>query len=94
MAKEREDGEGVSVGGRLGSKIGQGGVLGSLVALVALQGFSAVNPDTVHIDTHVKDNTRLIREVQKEQSELHYSIRALRTSVDRLSLAIEKLDAQ
>lgn len=76
-------------GGLLGSKLGQSGVLGSLVALVALQGFSAVNPDD-----SVKENTRLIREVQKEQSELHYSIRALRTSLDRLSLAIEKMDSQ
>ena len=76
-------------GGLLRSKLGQGGVLGSLVALVALQGFSAVNPDD-----GVKENTRLIREIQKEQSELNYSIRALRTSLDRLSLAIEKMDSQ
>ena len=76
-------------GGLLGSKLGQGGVLGSLVALVALQGFSTVNTDD-----GVKENTRLIREIQKEQSELNYSIRALRTSLDRLSLAIEKMDSK
>ena len=87
MAEEITNG-----GGILASKISQGGVLGSLVALVALNGLSAVQPTEPDVTAPIKENQRLIRDIQKEQSDLHYSIKSLNTSVDRLSVAIEKLN--
>ena len=70
------------------NKLTQHGIVGLLTAILAVQGWSTVNPAT--IDASLQKQGEEIVALRERQSELRFSIQMLAENVRRLTEAIEK----
>lgn len=70
------------------NRLTQHGVIGLLTAILAVQGWSTVKPET--IDESVKKQGEEIAALRERQTELRFSIQLLAENVKRLTEAIDK----